>query len=144
MKVNIGKGIELDIDTSKLNESVMAHVVYIGLRNILMDSHAAITKESDGDNMQANAEAAAMKKLDAMYNGEIRVAGTREGDPVRAEAIRLGTADVTAAYRAKGIKPDPKKVRELVVANVGRWMEKAAARVAEAKALRSDASDLIG
>lgn len=144
MKVNIGKGIELDVDVMRFNEPVMQHVVYIGLRNILMDSHASITKESDGDNMVANATAEAEKKLAAMYAGQIRVAGTREGDPVRAMAIRLGTTDVTAAFKAKGQKPDPKRVREIVVANIDRWMEKAKKMVEEAKALRTDASDLIG
>lgn len=146
MQIQIGKGIDLSVDLDKLgmveNEltnPVARHVVYIGLRNILMDAHASIT--TDEPDYQAKARAVAEKKLDALYSGEVRVAGTREGDPVRAEAIRLATAQVDAALRASGRKPskvDASKKREAVLKLVPGLMEKAAARVAEAKALQGD------
>jgi hypothetical protein len=95
MKVNVGRGIERDVDTSALSEDVMAHVVYIGLRNILMDAHASAAKivEKGGGDVQAVAEAMVDKKLAALRAGEIRVAGerTRTTDPVKREAKRLAT-----------------------------------------------------
>lgn len=104
MKVNVGRDISREVDLAKIGivdtlheGSVGEHVVYIGLRNILMDAHAGAAKiaEKDGGDVQAIAESMVDKKLDALYRGEIRVAGerTRTGDPVKAEAIRLWVAD---------------------------------------------------
>ena len=146
MKVNIGKGIELDVDANALPANVMEHVVYIGLRNILMDSHASITTESDGDNMVANARATAEKKLAAMFAGEVRVAGTREGDPVRAEAVRIASERVKAALRKAGRKVsdiDAKALRAkaqfLLTTDAGNAiMELARERVAQVKAVEAD------
>lgn len=108
MNVNIGKGIALDIDTAKIPANVMDHVVMIGLRNILMDSHAGITKETHPDNAARTdaAKGVAMKKLDAMLAGELRTAGTRTGaaDSVGKEMERLAKLAVTNAVRAKGVK----------------------------------------
>lgn len=140
MKVNIGKGIELDVNANALPANVMEHVVYIGLRNILMDSHASVTRESDGENFVANAQAQAEKKLAAMMAGEVRVAGTREGDPVRAEAIRIASDMIRTALRKAGRKVsevDAKALREKAVALIGQKpdiLEMARKRVDEARA----------
>jgi predicted NodU family carbamoyl transferase len=94
MKVNVGRGIERDVDTSALAEDVMVHVVYIGLRNILMDAHAGAAKDGGTEaEIKARAEAIVDKKLDALYRGEIRTAGerSRTTDPVKREAKRLAT-----------------------------------------------------
>lgn len=140
MKVQIGKGIELDVDTSKLPTNVMEHVQYIGLRNILMDAHASIT--TDEADYQAKAQAASEKKLAAMYAGEVRVAGTREGDPVRAEALRMATAMIKSALKLAGRNPskvDPKAMRASAEKLVDvALLEKAKARVEENRALKAD------
>ena len=54
MLVAIGKGIELDVDPTRFNRDVMEHVVKIGLRNILTDSHANATAKSDPQGGEAN------------------------------------------------------------------------------------------
>jgi hypothetical protein len=54
MLVPIGKGIELDVDPTRFNRDVMEHVVKIGLRNILTDSHANATAKSDPQGGEAN------------------------------------------------------------------------------------------
>jgi hypothetical protein len=118
MQVNIGKGLEIDIDAAALPEAAMQHVIYIGLRNILMDSHASITKETNPDDLSDAAEAMARKKLDALMRGEVRVASSREGDPVRAEAIRMASDIIKSALRKKGTKisdVEPKAIREAAV-----------------------------
>src|SRR5258708_23709954 len=45
MLVNVGKGIEREIDPDALPLFALNHAIMIGLRNILMDSHASITSE---------------------------------------------------------------------------------------------------
>jgi hypothetical protein len=109
MKVNIGRGIERDVDTSALTEGVMAHVVYIGLRNILMDAHAGATKTAgEGateDAIRAVAEAMVDKKLASLMAGEIRVAGERSRKSVL-EKIALAKAELYVAMRPewRGLK----------------------------------------
>lgn len=145
--VAIGKGIELSIDETRLPAPVMAHVVYMGLRNVLMDSHASHTKEADGDNYVANSRATAERKLEAMYNGEVRSVGQREGDPIRAEAIRICIGHVKTHLRKSGKKLsdiDAKDIRAAAVLllekNPG-IMAQAEKRVAE---LRATSVDLEG
>lgn len=106
MQVNVGKSIELDIDHTALPEAALAHVIMIGLRNVLMDSHASITTEEypDADARDAAARAMVAKKLDALMSGVVRVSSSREGDPIRAEANRMALAIVTGKIRAAGKK----------------------------------------
>lgn len=142
MQVNIGKSIALEVDVSALPENVMEHVIYIGLRNILMDAHAGVT--SDEPDFMEKSRAVAEKKLAALMAGEVRVAGTREGDPVRAEAIRLATEFLKSALRKAGRKlsnVDAKKLREAAIEYLGRTpelLETARKRVEEAKAIVAD------
>lgn len=142
--VAIGKGIEMRVDETRLPAPVMAHVVYMGLRNILMDSHASHTKEADGDNFVANSQATAERKLNAMYNGEVRSVGQREGDPVRAEAIRICIGHVKAHLRKSGKKLsdiDAKVIREAAIKLLDKnpgILKQAEKRVAELRAAQVD------
>jgi hypothetical protein len=116
MKVKIGKGIESDVDVDRLfkNAEVRDHVIYIGLRNILMDAHSRCTKEDDGDNYVEASRAAAERKLEAMYNGEVRSpgGGAREVDPVKVEAQRFATAQVKKHFKQIGREADAKTIRQ--------------------------------
>jgi len=149
MIVNIGKDIELNVDVTKLPENVRAHVEYIGLRNILMDAHASVTKESSA-NVYADSLAVAEKKLAAMYNGEIRVASSRTGDPVRALAIKLATNAIVADWTAKNptrkkTELDAKSVREAAVVLIGRnekYLATARVTIESTKAIDADIDDL--
>jgi hypothetical protein len=115
MKVRIGKGIESDVDVDRLfkNAEVRDHVIYIGLRNILMDAHSRCTKE-DGDDYIEKSRAAAERKLEAMYNGEVRSPGSvaREVDPVKVEAQRFATAQVKKHFKQIGREADAKAIRQ--------------------------------
>ena len=146
MEINVGKGLSIDVNANALPANVMDHVVYIGLRNILMDSHAGIS--TDEADYQAKARATVEKKLQAMLNGEVRVAGTREGDPVKAEAMRLATEAVKAMLRKAGKKVssyDAKSIRDAsrqYLERTPELIETAKARVEQAKAAIGDGADL--
>src|SRR5215831_17641146 len=118
MLVAIGKGIGLDVDLSKLNTDVMNHVVRIGLRNILMDSHAGATVKSDPAGYVQRSRELAEKKLASMYAGIVRVAnvgGPRAPtDPVSQVILRLARKAVQKDY-ATEIAAAPKDQRLAVL-----------------------------
>lgn len=149
MDVNIGKTITLQVNVNDLPANALEHVIYIGLRNVLMDSHASVTKETNPDDIVAVARAMAEKKLAALMSGDVRVTSTRErvGDPVKVEAIRIAMAPAkTALVKAGNAKPDGKAIRAkailLVSANPA-YMSLAQKHIDEAKALGLDAVDDI-
>jgi hypothetical protein len=120
MQVNIGKGISLDCEPTQLPDNVLQHVFYIGLRNILMDSHASVTPKSivpenghdlsDGEVASLVVERSrevAEKKWAAMLAGEVRAAGERAPrvtDPVEELANDMARREVVRAIRAAGRK----------------------------------------
>jgi hypothetical protein len=115
MNINIGKGLVLDVDLPRFNHEVMDHVIYIGLRNILMDAHAGVnanTVQKNGHDdaawtaeIKAQSRAASEKKLTALYAGELRVAGERSRlDPVEAEARLQALRAIQNALRKQGKK----------------------------------------
>lgn len=106
MQVNVGKGLEIAVDFSTMPQAAIDYCLYIGARNILMDSHAAVTADEYSDADERNLVALAMvnKKLAALMAGEVRVQSTREGDPVRAEAMRMAAAQITALIKKAGKK----------------------------------------
>lgn len=147
LNVEIGREITMAVDVESIPANVMQHVVYIGLRNILMDAHAGAAKvaESGGD-VNEIARAMADKKLTAMMAGELRAStgGGRVGDPVRREAIILALFDVKKSWKAKPenkgrkwIDVDQKKARDLakaLVANDAKYLARAKVRVESAMA----------
>lgn len=113
MDIEIGKGLKINIALPWLGfpgqlEAAAAHIVRIGARNVLMDSHANIKREDYPEGDEGTAAwrdaslAQAMKKLDALYKGEVRAnATTRVSsvDPVEAEALRMARVFVGKATR---------------------------------------------
>lgn len=146
--VNVGKSIEIDIDFTTMPQAAIDHILYIGARNILMDSHASITADEypDADLRQEAAAAMVQKKLDALMRGEVRVQSTREGDPVRAEAKAMAKAILTAKIKAAGKKVkdyEANAINEAIAKLITpELMAKAKARVDEAKGAAGDLSDL--
>lgn len=107
MKVKIGKGIELDVDTERLmrQPAVWEHIVYLGLRNRLMDSHASAKRDDyDSDaSYVAASKAMAEKTLAGMFEGKMRtnVGTTRTFDPVEQAALRMARTFVYSRAMAK-------------------------------------------
>lgn len=142
--VNVGKSIEIEIDFAAMPQAALDHIMYIGARNILMDSHASITADEypDADARQEAAGAMVQKKLDALMRGEVRVVGTREGDPVRAEALRLATDIVKGKIRKAGKKVvdyEARAIREAAAKLITpELLATAKARVDEARSAGGD------
>jgi hypothetical protein len=113
MQINIGKGIELDTPSfTSFSDEVQDHIIYVGLRNILQDAHASMTPEkANGGDVQALSREMAERKLAALVRGELRVIGQREGDPVKAEALRLAINGLKKKAREEGKKIDEKEIK---------------------------------
>jgi hypothetical protein len=99
MLVKFGKTLERQVDVTRFGfppeaqmSPVAAHIVYIGLRNIGMDSHANDTEDKHGADYVKFAGETLDAKLTALANGEVRVAGTRESDPIRVQMRKLAIA----------------------------------------------------
>jgi len=106
--VEIGRGLAISVDVEALmkQEAVFGHVVYMGLRNILMDCHANIVREDcvDDADYRAKKLAVANKKLEAMMSGVLRAkTGSSPKtfvDPVEKEANKMARTFVYG--KAKG------------------------------------------
>ena len=137
MDVNVGRGITLAVDADRLSADVMKHVVYIGLRNILMDAHANATKKSGAGPDEARA--LSEKKLDAMYRGEVRTTTHRAGDEIAREVLKIAVERVKARIAELGKKLgdyDVKKLAaDLAAKNADEFRELAESRLADVKAV---------
>jgi hypothetical protein len=100
MLLAIGKGIELDVDVTRLNREVHDHIVRTGLRNLLMDAHASATAKADPDNYIQRSRELAEKKLASLYAGVIRaqtVGGPKTpSDPITQVIMRLARKAVAS------------------------------------------------
>jgi hypothetical protein len=113
MTVNIGKGIDMAVPAfDTLTPEVRRYIVAIGWRNVLADSHASMTAEkANGGDVVAMSRDMAERKLAALVRGEVRATSTREGDPVRAEALRLITNAIKKKARDTAQKIEEKDVK---------------------------------
>jgi hypothetical protein len=114
LTIDIGKTLIVAVDLMRVMDMSEAettripaqgiHALRIGFRNILMDAHAGVKRESydageDGTKAWRDASlGASMKKLDAMYRGEVRAnaAGPRAAklDPVEKAARELARGHI--------------------------------------------------
>jgi len=154
MLVNIGRGLEMEVGFDALPQAVKDHVVYIGLRNVLMDAHAGAAKlAGEGASAEAvreTARAMADKKLASMVAGIVRTAkegGSRETDPVMAEAKKMAEGALRAKIKAAGKKwtdyaKDSLAAAIAKLAATEEIMAKAQEAVAAHKGLEIDMDDL--
>jgi hypothetical protein len=93
MLVAIGKRIELEVDVTRLNNEVRDHVMRTGLRNLLMDAHAAATAKADPQGYVQKSRELAEKKLASLYAGVVRaqsIGGPKTAsDPISQVIMRL-------------------------------------------------------
>ena len=93
LKVQIGKGLEMAVDTSRLNDEVRDHVIRTGLRNLLMDAHASATAKADPEGYVQKSRELAEKKLASLYAGVVRAQSfggpKAPTDPVAMVILRL-------------------------------------------------------
>ena len=111
MLVAVGKGIELEVDVSRLNDEVRDHVMRTGLRNLLMDAHASATAKADPENYIKRSRELAERKLASLYTGIVRAQSfggpKAPTDPVAMVILRLARKAVQRD-RAKEIASVPK------------------------------------
>ena len=94
--INCGKNIEVDVRIEALPQSVLEHIMFIGLKNILQDAHAGKSP--------TEARAKVEAKLEAMYKGELRIAvGTRgpKADILNPAMMGMAQAIVSARDAAE-------------------------------------------
>jgi hypothetical protein len=96
LEINIGKGLTMTVDPARFNSEVTAHVMKIGLRNILADAHANATAKADPTGYVQKSRELAEKKLAAMYEGIVRAqsAGGGTGAVARGSGTRYPVATV--------------------------------------------------
>lgn len=110
INVEIGKALTVTVTDEQLATlakvpAIHDHVWKIGLRNILMDSHAGQKRELfETEQLWREASRAiAMKKFEAMLRGEIRAnSGAPRApklDPIAAEALRLARVFILGKLR---------------------------------------------
>ena len=85
LTVNCGKNVVVQVDETRFNDDVNAHVFTYGLKQMLSDAHVSIKK--DEHNAKSKATALVNKKLAALYKGEFRT--ITHLDRVEAEARGL-------------------------------------------------------
>jgi hypothetical protein len=113
MQINIGKGIEMETPAfATFPKEVQDHIVRTGLRNLLQDAHASMTVEkANGGDVVALSRDMAERKLEAMLRGELRVFTAREGDPIKAEALRIIINGLKKKHRDAGQKIEEKEIK---------------------------------
>lgn len=111
LTINCGKGISIDVDTSTLEKhtDVAAHVWRIGLRNILMDSHANVTAEKFPEPAAQTIESKRRveEKLADMMAGELTVKDGRTKaprNPVAHAAFIIARDDINALVKGWNAK----------------------------------------
>ena len=108
MLVKFGKTLERQVSTTDYGfppeaqlSPVALHVIYIGIRNLGMDSHAGDTEDKHGADYITKAGETLDAKLEALKSGDIRVAGTREADPVARQMRQLAQAAAVKRLRVQ-------------------------------------------
>lgn len=137
---------EMGVDLiGALASETVKHIFYIGLKNILQDSHASV-KETDfttDELWRAAKSGRAQKKLEAIYAGDVRMvaasSGSR-GDEVKKVAMQIIERHVRADWKTKGTKFKPEELaaecKKRYAAKTAIWRDLASAQIArEAKEL---------
>src|SRR5262249_16291433 len=99
MLVAIGKGIEIDVDVTRLNGEIDDQILRTGLRNLLMDAHASATAKADPQGYVQKSREFAEKKLASLYAGVVRAQSfggpKAPTDPIAMVILRLARKAVT-------------------------------------------------
>lgn len=152
--IAIGKGIDIDVDFEAMPANAIEHLLKIGARNVLMDSHASVTEKEHPDPLLRveAARAMAQKKLDALMSGTVRVAGVRgpRGDSVATEMKRIAKGVILGHAKSKGLAADVVKTNfndwmaAYVAKNESDLRAKAEANLAASRELAVDLDELFG
>lgn len=105
--IGIGEAGEISVDETRFNETVKAYIFNYGLKQMLNDVHASVTKKVEADDLKRVEQKLALvqKKLASLYAGEVAQArvGTT-GSPVEREMRQMADGDLKAKLRSIGKK----------------------------------------
>lgn len=137
--IALGEAGSLTIDVARLaaHPQVVDYVFQYGLRQMLNDVHAGVTKKVEPDDLKRVEQklALAQKKLASLMAGEVAQARIGGGDPVAREMSRMAESDLKDQLRRIGKKLGDidKKVWAEVVAKQVAKGEETYRKAAEAK-----------
>jgi hypothetical protein len=121
---NGGKAIEIVLDNvadglaeALADNEVVRYITYIGFHNVLQDAHASVKREDyETEALWRDAkEAKALKKLDALYAGDVRMvaaASGSRGDEVKRVAMQIIEDHVRAEFVKNKQKLDAKAITD--------------------------------
>jgi len=159
-KINIAKAnAELELDDSAWPANSKEYVYNYGLTQMLNDTIAGYAviggqvcinkkplKDTSPSTFEAICLARVQKKIDALESGDVRAAGTRVGDPVKADAVELAIEmTVRGAFKKAGKPLDAKAMRAAAIELVGRnpaYLHLAQKRADEAATLAAELADM--
>ncbi len=153
MKVAIGTFGSLEVATESFVPRVNDYVFAYGLKQILNDAHASITKKSDPDisNEDRNAKkmALAEKKLASLLEGNVAQARQSRGDAIARMAWQLAEAFILSKLPQIGKKRSQFKtpvwnalVEKQLEAKRADYMERARAAIGDESEEEFDLGDL--
>lgn len=136
-KIGGTKAVDLDL----LNSEVTAHIMTLGLKNMLQDCHAGQTTEKYGSHVaKVNSAKIVDAKIQSLYEGKVNARfGIRvpKADPVAKEALKIARSRVDMLV-AGWEKPDTagRKALEKLAAHYGKSLTNEDTYMAEMKATR--------
>lgn len=99
------RGASASIETGKLHANALARIFMYGLEQIVADSaSSAASKADDEAGVTAATQEMMDKKIVTLYDGTLRIASSRTGDPVLREALALVIPKVREKLKANGYK----------------------------------------
>jgi hypothetical protein len=107
--IALGEAGQIAVDLDKINahEAVKTYIFNYGLKQMLNDVHASVTKktETDDDKRADQKRALVEKKLASLYAGEVAQQRAMSGlSPVERKMRELAEADIIKVIRANGKK----------------------------------------
>lgn len=106
--INLGEAGSLAVDIAELakHDAVVQYVFNYGLKQMLNDVHASVTKKVQADDTKRQAAKLALvnKKLASLLAGNVAQERIGGGDPVAREMLAMAKADVKAGIAKLGKK----------------------------------------
>jgi hypothetical protein len=151
--IAIGEAGSIEVDTGKFNKAVNDYIFNYGLKQMLNDVHAGMTKKVEADDAKRKAGKLALveKKLASLYDGHVAQARVGGGDPVAKEMRNMAETFLKGQLRKLGKKPgDYTKetwhavIAKELAANETEYREKAEAKLAiKPEVSAKDATDIL-
>ena len=123
MEIPLGRDANfgrISVDTDRFSDEVQRHIYEYGLRQILNDAMAS-KKNADGEDLsKEEIVAKSQKRLNSLYNGDLRARSEQTGDPIERLVHTFAKAATIARWQRDGkyVAPKAEKNKFLYVANV--------------------------